>query len=168
MKKAMLGILCLLLLLAMSSCSKNKVPSQETDRPVRVVFERGHGSVWGVQFNMDVGPQEIYHTDYFPANDEKPELISAEGVPITEEQWDALEEAVFALAPHLEPEKEPGILKQLLGSKTVVDGGLYRKLTLVWQSGSKETETTYGWPDHANADVLEKLLEQLTNHRRED
>ena len=68
------------------------------------------------------------------------------------------EEIAFALND-IEPElveDKPTLLQRLL-KQNMLDGGLYRKLTLVYE----DSTVTYKWPQSDKANELEKIFEKL-------
>lgn len=157
--KILTGLLLLPMLLTLGGCAEK---SSVTGTPIRVIFDRGHGSMWGVQFYMDVCPEEITSTRYFGEDSADGDQESRENVPITAEQWSKIEAAVAELVPQLEEVDQPSLLKRILGSGTSkLDGGLYRKLTLAYRSGDETVQVEYNWPQSSQADALEQLLEEL-------
>lgn len=119
----------------------------ECDPITGIKFERGHGSAWGNQFYIEVSPEAIVVLRYIPAG--ATELQTVEQLPITETQWQSLRAAVEQL-----PLKKA---RSLFGESHKLDGGEYRKLTLL-RDGK---ETAYRWPDTPEAQQLEQLLEAL-------
>ena len=157
-KYCVAGILMIPILLLLTGCGEAETPDPETATLCRVVFDRGHGSMWGVQFYIDVCPEEILRTCYFEAEDPDMELKEEENLPITEEQWEEIKNAVLKLEPNLEKEKKP----KAKGTKKL-DGGLYHNLTLVWEQGNEKQEICYKWPSCEAAEQLEDLLEELVH-----
>jgi len=120
-----------------------------------IQFERGHGSAWGNQLYVEIYPQEIAIVRFFPEG--AAQQVTREHIPITAEQWQQLRQAVEQLK--LQEKRSSWLDKRFGHSK--LDGGEYRNLTLVWQTGKKVVRTDYHWPQTAQADILETLLEQL-------
>lgn len=144
---------CLLLPLLLTGCGAVQEPVPDL---TRVVLERGHGSMWGNQFYMDVCAGEILQTRYFPPNAPGTELTEESGRPITSEQWTEIVSAVDALEPTLVRLRET--LWQKLFDSKALDGTEFHRLTLYW---AEDEGTSYEWPDNEQAAALEALLEQL-------
>ena len=139
-------------LLGMYGCGQTKehTPAKLT----RVVLERGHGSMWGNQFYIDVCPQQINQAQFFPTD--LPEYTLREGIPIRQEDWKAIEAAVRELEPNLKEEK-----RQKKPDSIILDGGEFHKLTLTWEQDGKTQEKAYRWPTDSSAEKLEQLLENM-------
>ena len=150
-------VVCLFLLSGVILFSLTGCHQEESGEMTQITFERGSGSIWGNQFYIEVCPRQILLVRYFPEGSSQQQ--TKEQIPITQEQWDTLFRAVQAL--ELTPEKT-SFLQTLFGGQ-MLDGGEYRKLTLVWQTAAGEKEITYRWPGGPQADRLEQLLEQLAN-----
>lgn len=147
MKKCAVISFLLCAVLSACSCAPTKL--------VGIVFERGHGSAWGNQFYINVCKNEIAATRYIPEG--AADQTVREHIPITAEQWQTLANAI----EKLELKKERGSwIKALLG-KSKLDGGEYRNLSLIWETGAGTVETKYTWPQNEQAQALESLLEQL-------
>ena len=143
----------LTLLLGLTGCGAAR---EDTPVLTRVILDRGHGSMWGDQFYVDVCAEEILQTNYFSPDDPGGELLSKSGLPIDSQSWAEIVSAVEALAP-LTPVRE-SLWKKLFGGGRASDGTGYRHLTLYWADGEA---IGYQWPDNEDAAALEKLLEQL-------
>lgn len=118
---------------------------------VRIIFDRGHGSMWGNQFYIELCEEEIICIRYFPEGSS--EQVTETEIPLTQEMWEQLVSTVQEL--ELKPERIT------LGKAQVLDGGEYRKLTLSWETGGKEKRVHYSWPSSPAAQKLEALLEGL-------
>ena len=119
----------------------------------RIVFDRGHGSMWGNQFYIEICEDEVICIRYFPEGSS--EQMTDTEIPLTQEMWEQLVFAVGELKPELKPER--GTLKKA----QVLDGTEYRKLTLSWKNGGNEKTVNYSWPSSPAAQKLEALLEGL-------
>lgn len=151
MKKCFLSGLLLPLML-FGGCQLKQPSVPENAQLSQIQFDRGHGSMWGIQFYIDVCPTQINRAQYIlPGTSEQLDL---EPTPITDEQWAQLRDAVDALVPQLEPAKNTG-------SSHKLDGTEYRSLTLVWTADGKDTAVQYNWPQTDQASQLEHLLESL-------
>ena len=117
-----------------------------------VIFDRGHGSMWGNQFYIELVAEEIVLARYFPQNSQEQQV--SEHLPITAEQWTDICTAVQALELK---EDRPSLLDKLF-RRSKLDGGETRTLTLIWDG---ETKITYQWPNDPRAMELEALLERL-------
>lgn len=145
------SLLLLSLMLCLSGCH------QQTATLKGVVFERGHGSMWGNQFFIEVCETEITQVQYFPSADPGGELEMTEHLPLQPEQWDAIQKAVLALSPQLQKSNSRKTIKQ-----GMLDGGEFYKLTLIWEQNEKLKEVQYNWPGSDEAKILENLLLELT------
>ena len=124
----------------------------KADDPITgIKFDRGHGSMWGNQFYIEIRQEQIVTANYIPEG--TADLVSVQNIPITPEQWEAL----TALLEQLPLEKA----RTNLSEKNKLDGGEYRRLTLIRESRKGEKEYTYRWPSGEKANELEALLEQL-------
>lgn len=136
-----------------SACSGQK----ESAAISRIVFDRGHGSMWGNQFFIELCPEEIVCVRYFPEN--SGEQTTREHIPISKTAWEKVLTAVQTLEPQLEADK-PSLWQQLWGGQKL-DGGEYRNLTIYRQTGTEETQTLYRLPSDPAVQALELLLEGL-------
>lgn len=112
----------------------------------RFVFDRGHGSAWGNQLYIEICPGEITVVRHVG---EDGALQTKEHLPISAEEWQQLER----LLEDVTLEKSPAWKRLFAGN--VKDGGLYRQLTITYDS----KQISYRWPE--NGDALESFLEQL-------
>ena len=143
------GGLSLLLLLGMCGCGRKTTSAQLTG----MILERGHGSMWGNQFYIDVCPTQINQIRFFSPDDPGGELLLRENIPISPEDWEEIVAAVNTLTPNLQKEKRQ---KE---SSLMLDGGAFYKLTLMWDGEA----TTYRWPEDEAATKLERILENFIN-----
>lgn len=134
-------ILWLILPLLLVACTRN------TGTPAAVIFERGHGSVWGNQFYIVVTAERIVCARYIPEGSS--ELVQVEAVAIEQAQWQQILE-LLALQPLQK--------KRLLSGGNKLDGGEFRTLTLVDETGK---QISYNWPQTETAGQLEQLLTGL-------
>ena len=112
-----------------------------------IKFNRGHGSMWGNQFYINLSPTQIVTARYIPEGSW--DLVTVEQIPIPDAQWQQIKSAVEQL-----PLKKA---RTDIWEKQKLDGGEFRELTLV--RGTKEV--TYDWPNTPEAQQLEQLLETL-------
>lgn len=147
-------ILTLTLTAGLTGCGEAKLPADTTLN--RVTYDRSHGSLWGVQFYIDLTETEIVKTHFFRPGEG--DLTEVSSVPITAEQWKQVEEALLSLAPSLTVKKgeKLGFFK-----KQKLDGAESRTLTLTWEIENKEQTISYDWPSNDEADALEELLEAM-------
>ena len=122
----------------------------------RVTYDRSHGSLWGNQFYIDLTETEIVSTHFFPEGEGNLKEVSY--IPVTEEQWEELEQRIFTMVPSLKVKKgeKLGFFK-----KQKLDGAESRTLTLTWEKKNKQQTISYDWPDTAEAADLEELLEMM-------
>lgn len=162
MNRITIFLLVSIVLAALAGCGVKAEPSEAV--LTGIIFDRGHGSAWGIQFYINIDSEEIISAQYFPKDSDAFEQNALYNVPITKEQWQSIETAVEEILPQLSKVESPSFFKQLLGAKTMVlDGGLYRKLTLVFQNGEITQEIEYQWPTGQQGDRLEQLLEDIAN-----
>lgn len=112
-----------------------------------LTFQRGNGSAWGDQLYISMTREQIQVLRYIPAGTAEP--VTLEQLPVTQEQWQAITQALAQLP--LEAERT-SLLAKLFPKR---DGGDYRRLTLI----CGEKAVAYRWP--AQGAQLEQLLEQL-------
>lgn len=112
-----------------------------------IKFNRGHGSMWGNQFYMDLAPTEIVCARYIPEGGW--DLVTVEHIPITDARWQSIKSMVEQLP--LEKARTD------IWEKQKLDGSEFRELTLV--RGGKEI--TYYWPNTPEAQQLEQHFETL-------
>lgn len=153
--KRMMALLLLgaLLILGISGCG-----TKEESVMTGIRFDRGHGSVWGNQFYIEVQEKEIVKTSFFQEGAQ--DQTVCEHVPITVQQWEEICKAVETLEL---VEDRPSLIQKVLGNRKL-DGGEYRTLTLLYE----EEEIAYKWPADGNAQELEALLEQLVKALQEE
>lgn len=157
--RIILGLLLIPMLISLGGCAEKDITDAT---PVRVIFNRTHGSVWGDQFYMDICPEEITSTCFFSKINFSNEQVVQENVSITAEQWSAVEAAVTDLRPLLEEVKKPSLLKRIISSRhPTVDGHLTRRLTLVFETDDEPLSIEYNCPHSDQTTELEHLLEEL-------
>lgn len=150
MQKFMCLLLCAAVLFGMAGCA-----SEKEDEIIGIIFERGHGSMWGNQFYIHVEKTEIVQSRYIPENAQDQQ--TRQNIPITQQQWEELLAAVQMLKLQ---EECPSLWESLLGNSKL-DGGEYRELILIWSTPKGEKEMSYQWPGDERAEKLEILLTQL-------
>lgn len=154
--KRLRGIIVLFLLGVFLMLGITGCDTKEVGVITGIRFERGHGSMWGNQFYIEVRTDEIREARFFPEGGQN--QVTREHIPVSAQQWEALCRAVDALEL---VEYRTSFWQKLFGNKKL-DGGEYRTLTLIRQNGATEEETVYRWPSASEALALETLLEQLT------
>lgn len=126
----------------------------------RITFDRSHGSLWGIQFYIDLTETEIAEARFFRQGETEQTEVSHRS--ISSEEWAQVEQIVSDLVPSLEEYKEK---KSFFGSKMQkMDGGESRTLTLTRRTETGEKTITYRWPSSKEADSLEILLETLAQN----
>ena len=128
--------------LLLSGCSAKRNQELTT-----ISFNRGHDSMWGNQFYIEISPEEIVIARYIPEGSW--DLVTVEHLPITDAQWQMIKSTVEQLP--LEKARTN------IWEKQKLDGSEFRELTLAW--GKKEI--TYYWPNKPEAQQLEKFFETL-------
>lgn len=123
-----------------------------------LIFERGHGSMWGNQFYISIYGNEIIRGVYFPA-DRSGELATVEGICLTEDAVAQIYEAAENLIPFTKkaPRKKPWFLR--FSRVTVLDGGEFKKLTVIQTVSGKEKRKEYVITPCQEAEKFEALLE---------
>ena len=112
-----------------------------------ISFNRGHDSMWGNQFYIEISPVEIVIARYIPEGSW--DLVTVEHLPITDTQWQTIKRTVEQLP--LEKARTD------IWEKQKLDGSEFRELTLT--RGKKEI--TYYWPNTPEAQQLELFFETL-------
>ena len=143
-KKGTIRMLPLLVIAALllSGCG-----AKSNGEITQIIFNRGHGSMWGNQFYIKISPEEIVSARYIPEG--QWDLVTVENLPIPYEQWHKVKSAVEQLP--LEKARTD------IWEKQKLDGSEFRELTLV----RGEKEVTYYWPNTPQAQQLEQLFETL-------
>ena len=154
MKKTIVwfGIFCLISLLC--ACGQ----TVQTDTLQSLTFERGHGSMWGNQFYVDICPTQITCARYFPQNSS--ELTEVQALPIDEKDWQQIETILQAMP--LEEEKTT--LRDILWERHRLDGGAFYELTLTLESARGEKKVIIHWSDDPSSQQLESFLEDLVRN----
>ncbi len=142
----------LMLLTGLPGCQTKQDPAL-----TGLIFDRGSGSEWGNQLYIEVNSGQIVTLRY--VSQETGQLETLEQIPIQPEQW----EAIAAALGKLELQKDTASWKDWLLGSSKLDGGQYRKLSLIYDAGGKETQTDYRWPDSPEAGQLEAMLETLAD-----
>ena len=155
MKKIAMLMAAACLLTMMVGCASESSPGTLS----KITYDRGHGSMWGNQFYIEVTEDEIVCARYF--SEGSSEQSTCQHIPITAQQWQELTAAVQKLEPELKKD-QPSELQKLFKSQKL-DGGEYRKLTLSRKTDRSEESVVYQWPASAAAQELEVLLEALLN-----
>lgn len=150
-------IAALMLLTGLSGCHAKKDYAL-----TGIIFDRGHGSVWGNQLYMEVHSTQIVKLRYI--SKDTGQLETLEQIPIRLEQWEALKAAVL----NLELQEQTASWKERLFGHSKLDGGEYRNLSLIYSGGGKEVATKYQWHGSAEAQELEDMLELLAQSAIED
>ena len=119
-----------------------------------IIFQRGHGSVWGNQFYIHICPDEICQLRFlgYPGG----EPVCQSHLPVARELWEQVKDAVRKTKPQKQKKKT-----------RMLDGSEYRKLTLMDHRGRKRE---YALPCSAETAALESILLPLIpiNHLEEN
>lgn len=151
--------LTLLFLAGLTGCGNSSAFAPSCGSLSGVIFDRSHGSLWGIQFYISLTEAEIKEARFFQPGASEQTEISA--VPLEEKAWEEIEQAVSSLLPSLAEKREK---KSLFGMKKL-DGAEERTLTLTWETENGEKAITYAWPSSEEAAKLEKLLEELVQNK---
>ena len=129
MKRIISLLLAALLMLAFTACdSENSTGNND-----------GNAAQGETNQNGDLSQEETVNSPY----------------QVTKEQWEEIAFALNDIKPELVEDK-PTLLQSLL-KQNMLDGGLYRKLTFVYE----DSTITYKWPQSDKANELEKIFEKL-------
>lgn len=124
-----------------------------------LIFEHGHGSVWGIHFYINILGGRVIHTSYLSENTKN--LVTKDNLNLDEAAWSKIEQAVQNVTPYIE--KAPKRLNFFFPFKkpAMLDGGEFVKLWLVWDNGKKKTKTEYTVKLSTALSELEALLKEL-------
>ena len=147
-------MLTLVIAAGLTGCGEAELPADTA--LTRVTYDRSHGSLWGVQFYIDLTETEIVRTHFFRPGEG--ELTEVSHVPVTVAQWKQVEQRILSLAPSLIVKKGEKIG---LFQNQKLDGAESRVLTLTWEKDNQQQTINYDWPADAEADALEELLEMM-------
>lgn len=143
-------IICLiafvLILTLLTACEKEK------GEMIGIIFERGNGSSYGSQFYIDVRKDEILKVSFFPENSSQ--QVTYEHISISGEKW----QEILKATKEIELKKNKSSLKEKIFGSSKLDGGDYRKLSLIYENNE---EIKYKWPQSEKAQKLEDLLTSL-------
>lgn len=114
-----------------------------------VIYENQNGMVYGADLSLHIERERIVSAWYF--SQETPgeevsagEYVSVEDIPITPEQWAAIEDAVMEMEPLLKEkqDREPGFFAKLFmkAMPQPTDGPSESNFFLLWQNEDGETE----------------------------
>lgn len=168
--KIFLILLCLLFIFGISGC---KGDEDMGGKIVGISYDKVSGMVANADYHINVTPKS-FDAEFWPEDIEDfiydPETESyipciLSGVPMTEEQWNEIKEAILLIYPEMEPVKtKEGILKRLF-QKTmpVADDADMTYFTLYWETENGVVFEKYHVPDHEGSKVLINLLKDLTN-----
>lgn len=151
--------LTLLFLAGLAGCGSSSAFAPSCGSLSGVIFDRSHGSLWGIQFYISLTETEIKEARFFQPGASEQAEISA--VPLDGETWEQVEQAVSNLLPSLAEKQEKN---SLFGMKKL-DGTEERTLTLTWKTENGKKTITYTWPSSEEAAKLEKLLEGLVQNK---
>ena len=86
--KYKIPIVILIVLITAAGLIKYKTPNLFENEPKKlshITYDRNHGSLWGIQFHIEMNEKEIIYAHFFqPGENDLTELYSA---GITQEQW---------------------------------------------------------------------------------
>ena len=156
MKRKLICVLAVFLAAGLlAGCGKEELSEENLSG---ITYNRSHGSMWGVQFYIDITEDEISYTHFFLP--EEYEMIEGEAEEITKEEWEKIKNSVMEFLPDLEEKKSGGFLEGM-----VLDGGEEKSLTLTWETEKGEKEIEYIWPGGEAFDEFEKFLEDFAKEK---
>ena len=177
-KKIFLILFCFLFIFGLSGCKGDENMSEKTlpGKLAEISYDKVSGMVANADYHINVTP-ECFDAEFWPEDIEDfiydPETESYRpcvlyDVPVTEEQWNEIEEAVLSVYPEMERvNTKEGFFKKLFknfirGKTTVADDADMTYFTFYWK-----TEDGAFWekcyvPDHEGSRTLINLLKDLT------
>ena len=170
--KPRIGVLLILMsALILGGCGRNAESAAPQPRGTLTAIEysRRVDMVWGENFSVRVAPEEIVFIDYFVEEDRDYRFES--GIPLTENQWQALESAALELLPGLteiKPKKET-LWKRLFKKEDpfLLDGADSSTLSFDWQTEDGIVSVSYNWKhDDSKAQQLIDLLYALQKNSK--
>ena len=129
-----------------------------------IEYGRRVDMVWGENFSIRVAPEEIVFIDYFVEEDRDYRFES--GIPLENDQWQALEAAALKLLPGLteiKPQKET-LWERLFKKEEpfLLDGADSSTLSFDWKTEDGIVSVSYNWKnDDPNMQELISLLKSL-------
>ena len=170
--KPRIGVLLILMsALILGGCGRNaeSAAPQPHGTLAAIEYSRRVDMVWGENFSVRVAPEEIVFIDYFVEEDRDYRFES--GIPLTENQWQALESAALELLPGLteiKPKKET-LWKRLFKKEDpfLLDGADSSTLSFDWQTEDGIVSVSYNWKhDDSKAQQLIDLLYALQKNSK--
>lgn len=149
-----------LMLLPLLFCSCG--PAKQPVTIERVIYDQGHGSAWGNQFYIELTKDRIILLQDIDPNDPTAALREAYDLPITSEQWDAVQNAVSSLTDTLTPQHSEGWLRRLFSGRRT-DGGAYYQLSVITNDSKKEKIYSL-----SGDETLRSLLFEIAEQARTD
>ena len=134
-----------------------------------IEYGRRVDMVWGENFSVRVAPEEIVFIDYFV--EENRDYRFESGIPLTENQWQALESAALELLPGLteiKPKKET-LWERLFKKEEpfLLDGADSSTLSFDWETENGIVSVSYNWKhDDSKAQQLIDLLYALQKNSK--
>ena len=129
-----------------------------------IEYGRRVDMVWGENFSVRVAPEEIVFIDFFVEEDRDYRFES--GIPLENDQWQALEAAALKLLPGLteiKPQKET-LWERLFKKEEpfLLDGADSSTLSFDWQTEDGIVSVSYNWNnDDPKMQELISLLKSL-------
>ena len=145
---------------------KNTV--DETLTLAAVEYETRNGMVYGEDISMHIQRDKIVFARYFSVEKMEADEYSdgyetKEDVPITEEQWEKISEAVEAIRPLLE-ECKPAVFNPASTIFEATDGPNYTNFYLTWENDNGEqSRVQYYSPGDRRFRTLLDLMEETVN-----
>jgi|GEM_PF-710956 len=128
-----------------------------------VIRETSGGSMaWRSEFEIEVTEEEVVRCAYWPDDAER-DMVRKEHVPVTSEQWADIEAIVDTLFPLLEEVPAGKDPEALPPGVTVLDGGDYDRLSLVWRTAEGDRTVRYYRPADRRVTTLDALLRELAD-----
>ena len=177
-KKIFLILFCFLFIFGLSGCKGDENMNEKAlpGKLAGISYDKVSGMVANADYHINVTP-EGFDAEFWPEDvedfiydSETESYIPCimENVPITEEQWNKIEEAALSVYPEMEPAKTKEgffekLFKNFIKSKTTVaDDSDMTYFILYW-----ETEDGAFWekcyvPDHEGSRTLINLFKNLT------
>ena len=172
--KRHIRILCLAMAMLMFNGCGGKAGTaapQSLGTLAAIEYSRRVDMVWGENFSVRVAPGEIVFIDFFVEEDRDYRFES--GIPLENDQWQALEAAALALLPGLaeiKPQKET-LWERLFQKEEpfLMDGADASTLSFDWETENGIVTVSYNWKhDDPKAQQLIDLLSALRGYSKGD
>ena len=138
---------------------------------VGVSYSYHVGMVWGDDFEITAGPEQIRYMRYFQMDER--DYMEVQGIPMNTAYWKNIEASVLELFPNLQEnkpvQKKLSFWEKLFGPKElpmVLDGGDETSFSLTWETPEGTVTVSYHWNSSKEGamdlvEVLRSLIQTL-------